>query len=106
MPREIDCPECIELKKVNKQIDEAVEENFGYCPNESYVDDLLDKMYRLKDHKTCKDGKVKVYTKEELHEAIKQEREECALECESVGNLSPVIRPATKICAEAIRERE
>ena len=32
----------------------------------------------------CKDGKITVYTKEELQEAIKREREECALICEEL----------------------
>ena len=46
-----------------------------------------------------------LYTQTELNKAVQDEREACALECKSIGNLSPVIRPATKLCAEAIRAR-
>jgi hypothetical protein len=32
----------LKLKFLNKQIDELVDYNFGYCPNDKYFDELLE----------------------------------------------------------------
>lgn len=41
-----------ELYEIRKKVDEAVEWNFGYCPNERWFDGLMDKLHALEE--TCK----------------------------------------------------
>lgn len=95
MPREIDCPDCGgKYRKVRKTTDLDTDILYGtkvieYC-------------------KSCKGGKITVYTEEEVQELIKQEREECALICENHEGVivSAYYTQALDDCAEAIRALE
>ena len=61
--------------------------------------------------KTCHLGKITVYTKLELNEAVKQEREECALICDRVADKyldsarGHDSWDSANECGEAIRQR-
>ena len=61
--------------------------------------------------RNCTDGKITVYTEAELKQAVKEEREACALICEQKSNresngfFEKSIEMVTIICAEAIRAR-
>lgn len=45
------CKLCEELEKLNKQIKEAIEWNFGYCPSEPWIDKAIEKRTELENHK-------------------------------------------------------
>lgn len=86
MPREIDCPDC-----------------GGSCRSDIGMESVYASKYPCQN---CKDGKITVYTEEELQEAIKQNNEECASICENERdkNTGYVFLSAER-CAEAIRLR-
>ena len=98
MSIKIDCPEC---------------EGRGY-----YYKTPSDRLYprNIGGLKTkcpyCKNGKIKVYTEEELQELLKAKQEECALICEKLFNKAryefsdPEYLAGIRKCYEAISDKE
>ena len=53
----------------------------------------------------CSNGKITVYTQEELNKAVKEEREACALICDSWTEIAGYVYRSVERCAKAIRAR-
>ena len=88
MPREIDCPDCEGKGEI------ITADRSTYPPSEDFM-----KCF----NPNCNNGKITVYTGEELQKAIKAEREECALICEELL-LYAGVKGETKALKEAAKQ--